>query len=150
MPAGRLVDRARSPSGGQVPAGRLVDPGNKSLVICRDEQGKLHSTVSSLKDENVIAKAELRGTLVTLNINMKKKDEAENFVSEVADTFKTKWGMSKGTIIEYTIIGNDESYKIKYKDIKPVEATATTAATASAASAADKTKKTVAKTNKKK
>ena len=25
MPAGRLVDRARSPSGGQVPAGRLVD-----------------------------------------------------------------------------------------------------------------------------
>ena len=26
MPAGRLVDRARSPSRGQVPAGRLVDP----------------------------------------------------------------------------------------------------------------------------
>lgn len=125
--------------------------GNKSLVISRDEQGKLHSTVSSLKDENVIAKAELRGSLVTLNINMKKKDEADNFVSEVADTFKTKWGMTKGTIIEYTIIGNDESYKIKYKDIKPVEATSTVAATAKTAPAAAKAKKTGgSKSNKKK
>ena len=26
VPAGGLVERARSPSGGQVPAGRLVDP----------------------------------------------------------------------------------------------------------------------------
>lgn len=123
--------------------------GNKSLVISRDEQGKLHSTVSSLKDENVIAKAELRGTLVTLNINMKKKDEAENFISEVADAFKTKWGMTKGTIIEYTIIGDDEAYKIKYKDIKPQEETATVAKVAAVPEAKTKTSE-AKKTNKKK
>lgn len=114
--------------------------GNKSLVISRDEKGKLHSTVSTIKDENVIAKAELRGTLVTLNINMKKKDEAESFVSEVADTFKAKWGMTKSTIIEYTIIGDDESYKIKYKDIKPIEISDTTTSLGDAS--IDKTKKT--------
>lgn len=123
--------------------------GNKSLVISRDEQGKLHSTVSSLKDENVIAKAELRGALVTLNINMKKKDEAENFISEVADAFKTKWGMTKGTIIEYTLIGDDEPYKIKYKDIKPQEETATVAKATVAPAAKAKTSETK-KTNKKK
>ena len=82
-----------------------------------------------------------------------KKEAAENFVSEVAETFKSKWGMTKGTIIEYTIIGNDESYKIKYKDIKSAEATATAAPApvAKAATAATKAKKsTGSKSNKKK
>ncbi len=91
--------------------------GNKSLNLTRDENGNLHSKVSASKDENVLAKAELRGSLISLNIHMKKKEEAEDLVAEVSEKFSTKWGITKGSIIEYTLVGSDEKYKIKCKDI---------------------------------
>lgn len=92
--------------------------GNKSLNLTRDENGKLHSKVSATKDENILAKAELRGTLITLNINMKKKDEAESLISEISETFSTRWGITKSSTIEYTLAGSNEKYKVKCKDIK--------------------------------
>ena len=96
--------------------------GNKSLNVTRDENGNLHSKVSTTKDENILAKAELRGSLITLNIQMKKKEEAEDFVAEVSEKFCTRWGITKGSIIEYTLIGSDQKYKIKCKDIIKKEA----------------------------
>lgn len=111
--------------------------GSKSLNVTRDENGNLHSKVSTTKDENVVAKAELRGSLITLNIHMKKKAEAEDLVAEVSEKFSTKWGITKSSIIEYTLIGSDEKYKIKCKDIVKKEAKPA----AESAQANDKTKK---------
>ena len=53
---------------------------------------------------------------------MKKKEEAEDFVAEVSEKFSTRWGITKGSIIEYTLIGSDQKYKIKCKDIVKKEA----------------------------
>ncbi|MBQ8299667.1 MAG: hypothetical protein IJX99_07460 [Clostridia bacterium] len=92
--------------------------GNKSLNLTRDENGKLHSRVSATKDENILAKAELRGALITLKINMKKKEEAEDLIAEISESFSSKWGITKGSTIEYSLAGSDEKYKIKCKDIK--------------------------------
>ena len=74
--------------------------------------------VSTSINENVLAKAELRGSLITLNINMKDKAEAENLVSEIANNYKDKWGINKGTIIEYTLADSNEKIKVKYNELK--------------------------------
>ena len=49
---------------------------------------------------------------------MKKKEEAESLIAEISDTFSTRWGITKGSTIEYTLVGSTEKYKVKCKDIK--------------------------------
>ncbi|MBQ9280060.1 MAG: hypothetical protein IJ215_03315 [Clostridia bacterium] len=91
--------------------------GNKSLSLVRNKDGKIEVSTNSKKD--IIASAELRGTKIAMDINIKDKNKAREFVTEVADTYKEKWGITKGTTIEYTLCGNEENqYKVKYQDLK--------------------------------
>lgn len=95
--------------------------GNKSIVLTRTKEGALNATVSPTTESDTLAKAELRGSLINLSINMKDKTEAENLVTEITENYKDKWGINKGTIIEYTLADSTEKYKVKYKDIKTEE-----------------------------
>ncbi len=92
--------------------------GNKSIAVERNDDGSL-SVISDTSNATTcpLAKAELRGALVSLDINMKSKNEADDLVSEIANTFKDKWGIGKTTTLEYKLTESDEKYKIKYKDI---------------------------------
>lgn len=96
--------------------------GNKAIVLTRNEQGEL-CTATPDENEIPLVNAELRGTLVTLNINMKNVQEAEDLVKEITDKFKDKWGINKCTVIEYTLANSEEKHKVKYKDIKTVQDT---------------------------
>lgn len=95
--------------------------GNKSLNLTRDENGKLHSKVMKDKNENTLAQAELRGTFITLKIQMKDKEEAEDLISEISETFAKKWGITPNSIFEYSLVGSNEKYKIKCKNITKKE-----------------------------
>ena len=92
--------------------------GNKSLKIKRDVTGKLKAFLATPKpQEKIIARAELRGSNISLNIDVNNKEKATELIAEIIDTFKDKWGISKGTSIEYKLQGADEKFNIKYKDI---------------------------------
>lgn len=93
--------------------------GNKAIKVKRDEQGKLKSFVAEAKpNEKILANAELRGTLININFNTADKKEALKLISEMTDVFKKKWGISKSSIIEYTLSGSEEKHRMKYKESK--------------------------------
>ena len=92
--------------------------GNKSITLTRNENGNLNVATSTATVENTLAKVELRGTLVNLKIYMKDKNEADNLIVELTQQFKDKWGISKSTIIEYSLADSENKYKVKYKDLK--------------------------------
>lgn len=91
--------------------------GNKAIVVTRNEEGKLQTSLTKDTEENILAKAELRGVSINLDIKMKDKKEAEDFVTELTNEYKTKWGISKKTIIEYTTIDGTEKCKTTYGEL---------------------------------
>lgn len=93
--------------------------GNKSISLVRNDAGEIEVNPTD-NTENIVAKAELRGTHIALDVNMKDKNEALNILSELTDTYKEKWGITKNTIIEYTLTDSGDKYKIKYQDLKKV------------------------------
>ena len=91
--------------------------GNKSISLARNQKGKV--IVVDAKAKDIIATAELRGSKIGMNIEIKDRDKAREFVSEVAEAYKDKWGITKGTTIEYTLCGKEEdTFKVKYQDIQ--------------------------------
>ncbi len=91
--------------------------GNKAIIITRNEEGKLQTSLTQNTEENVLAKAELRGVSINLNINMKDKKEAEDFIMELTDEYKSRWGINKKTVIEYTTIDGAEKCKTTYGEL---------------------------------
>lgn len=91
--------------------------GNKSISLARNQKGKVIVADANVKD--IIATAELRGSKIGMNIEIKDRNKAREFVSEVAEAYKDKWGITKGTTIEYTLCGKEEdTFKVKYQDIQ--------------------------------
>lgn len=91
--------------------------GNKCLHLYKNEQGELKATIEPKKNEQIIAKAELRGTLINLNFTTKSKEEAEKLVPQITEKFKINWGITKATIIECRTSDSEDKFVIKYKEL---------------------------------
>lgn len=93
--------------------------GNKCLSLTKDKDGKLNVSVDSPSTSDLLAKVELRGNLINLTFNDKTRNEAEAIVPQIAETFKTNWGINKATTIECRVKEAEKPFTIKYKDIMP-------------------------------
>lgn len=91
--------------------------GNKSLHLSETKDGKFVASLEKKENCKPIAKAELRGSHITLRFASKNKKEAEKLVPQIAETFKKSWGMNKSTIIECKVKDEEKPFIIKYKDI---------------------------------
>ena len=95
--------------------------GNKSLHLSETKDGKFVASLEKKENCKPIAKAELRGSHITLRFASKNKKEVEKIVPQIAETFKKSWGMNKSTIIECKVKDEEKPFTIKYKDIMPKE-----------------------------
>lgn len=93
--------------------------GNKCIFVHKNADGKFE-TINSKDNTNTdsIIKAELRGTQIDLSVNVSDNTEATSLIAEMADCYKEKWGITKNTVIEYTLTGNGDKFKVKYQDLK--------------------------------
>lgn len=96
--------------------------GNKSLRIFKNEEDdyKYIVEMSGEKVEDTykeVANAEIRGSLINLNIKNQEGIEAGDIAHKIVEKFKTNWNVNIKTIAEYKSENENEFKKLDLKDI---------------------------------
>lgn len=96
--------------------------GNKSLKVYKNEENTYKYIIDN-SDEKIeegyfeIALAEIRGSLINLNVKKQENSTAESISKEIIKEFKNNWNINIKSIVEYKCEDESDLKKLNIKEI---------------------------------
>lgn len=96
--------------------------GNKSLKVYKNDEDD-YKYILEMSDEkiaggyNEIATAEIRGSLINLNIKKQDEIDVDAIAKNIIEKFKTNWNINIKTVAEYKMEEDTEFKKLNLKEI---------------------------------
>ena len=97
--------------------------GNKSIKVYKNADNTAYKYILNDSEEEVedglseIALAEIRGSLINLNLKNTEENDGEKVSKEIVKEFKNNWNVNLKTIVEYKFENETETKKLNVKEL---------------------------------